>query len=291
LQLRPGGSTGPTVRVVSGPLLDLEDEPVGAILLLSDITQLRQLESVRSDFAANVSHELRTPITNIKGYVETLLDDGLTDRERAMGFLEIVRRNAERLGAIVDDMLALTNLERSAGKELPVAPTPADTLVHSVIAQVKPEVTQKVMTVQAAGLVDDAVLVNARLAEQAIINLVLNAVKYAPVSTAITLRSSRDTLPGDRPGVRIEVADEGPGIEPHHLPRLFERFYRVDKARSRQEGGTGLGLSIVKHIARVHGGDAGVSSVVGVGSRFWLVFPSAHAHPRAEREAPESVPA
>lgn len=273
IALRPGGTTGPTVRVASGPLLDLEDEPVGAILLMSDVTQLRQLESVRSDFAANVSHELRTPITNIKGYVETLIEDELSDTERSMSFLKVVARNADRLGAIVDDMLALTNLERAHGKELPTAPATPSTLIHSVIAQTSEEASAKLMVVGVADLVDDPIMVNMRLAEQALANLVLNAVKYAPIGTHIHLSATRDTLPGGQPGVRIEVRDEGPGIEPEHLSRLFERFYRVDKARSRQEGGTGLGLSIVKHIARVHQGDVGVASDLGIGSRFWLVFP------------------
>lgn len=275
IALRPGGATGPTVRVVSGPLLDLEDEPVGAILLLSDVTKLRQLESVRSDFAANVSHELRTPITNIKGYVETLVEGELPPAEQTRSFLQVIARNAERLGAIVDDMLALTNLERTHGKDLPTTTTPASSIVASVLSQASSEASSKVMTVEAVNLTDDAVMVNARLAEQALFNLVLNAVKYAPVGTSIRVRTSDDTLHDGRPGVRFKVIDEGPGIEPEHLARLFERFYRVDKARSRQEGGTGLGLSIVKHIAQVHRGDVGVESTVGEGSTFWLTFPCA----------------
>jgi two-component system phosphate regulon sensor histidine kinase PhoR len=142
------------------------------------------------------------------------------------------------------------------------------------------------MTVEPVDVIDEAVMVNARLAEQALFNLVLNAVKYAPVGTRIRIRTSRDTLHDGREGVRFAVIDEGPGIEPEHLDRLFERFYRVDKARSRQEGGTGLGLSIVKHIAQVHRGDVGVESTLGEGSTFWLTFPCAGA-PRERPQTPE----
>lgn len=263
------------VRATSGALLDADDEPVGAIILLTDVTQLKRLESVRSDFAANVSHELRTPITNIKGYVETLLDTGLSDAETSMNFLKVVARNAERLGAIVDDMLALTNLERTDGQTLATSPTPVESIVRSVQGQVNKEATARGIAIVADVTPGLRAMVNARLAEQALANLVSNAVKYSPDETTVTVRVRAGTLPDDRAGVELSVTDQGPGLAPEHLPRIFERFYRVDKARSREQGGTGLGLSIVKHIALVHAGHVSVESEIGRGSTFRLVVPAA----------------
>ena len=262
------------VRATSGALLDAEDEPVGAIILLTDVTQLKRLESVRSDFAANVSHELRTPITNIKGYSETILETGLDDTETSMNFMRVIARNAERLGAIVDDMLALTNLERTDGQTLPTSPTPVESIVRAVQGQVSKEATTRgiaIVTDVTPGL---RALVNPRLAEQALANLVANAVKYSPDETTVTIRVRPGLLADDRAGVELSVTDQGPGIAPEHHPRIFERFYRIDKARSREQGGTGLGLSIVKHIALVHSGQVSVDSEIGRGSTFRLVFPA-----------------
>ena len=279
------------VRVTLGPLLDLDDEPVGVIVLLTDITRVRRLESVRTDFAANVSHELRTPITNIKGYVETMLEMGLEDQTTARSFLEVVARNADRLGAIVDDMLVLTNLERTGQKDLALAPTSPETLLESVRQHAANDAAAKVMAVEVACETQRRVLVNSRLAEQAMFNYVLNAVKYSHVGSRVVLRAEEAQLAGQA-AVRFSVEDDGPGIAPGELTRVFERFYRVDKARSRKEGGTGLGLSIVKHIARVHGGDVGVGSVVGSvvgeGSTFWITLPAAATESReGAGEGPE----
>ncbi|MEO1131061.1 MAG: histidine kinase dimerization/phospho-acceptor domain-containing protein, partial [Planctomycetota bacterium] len=235
--------TDAVVRATSGALLDAEDEPVGAILLLDDVTQIRRLESMRSDFAANVSHELRTPITNIKGYTETLLETDAENVELRLNFLKVIARNAERLGAIVDDMLALTNLERTDGGALPTSPTAAWLLVDNVRQQLGPDAEAKKITLETDVPRDLRVQVNPRLAEQALVNLVSNAVKYSPEVTKVTISAGPSQLAGGRAGVEFLVADEGPGISPDHLPRLFERFYRVDKARSREEGGTGLGLA------------------------------------------------
>ncbi len=265
-----------TVRATSGALLDAEDEPVGAIILLTDVTQLKRLESVRSDFAANVSHELRTPITNIKGYSETLLESGL-DGQMSTSFLRVIARNAERLGAIVDDMLALTNLERTDEQTLPTSPTPVEAIVRSVRSQVGSEASARGIRIEedlAPGL---RALVNSRLAEQALANLVSNAVKYSPDDTVVTILARPGVIEKDQHAVELSVIDQGSGIAAEHLPRIFERFYRVDKARSRERGGTGLGLSIVKHIALVHGGQVRVDSKVGVGSTFRLVLPAAEA--------------
>ncbi len=273
-ELELGGARDRWVRAASSPMRSIEGERVGTILLLSDVTRLKRLESVRSDFAANVSHELRTPITNIKGYVETLIELDGTDRDVNRKFLGVVHRNAERLGAIVDDMLVLTTLEREdTASALVTTPTAFDLIVEHVFANLRPAAQEREIELHNEVSPVVRAAVNPRLAEQAISNLVANAIKYSGKRTTVGVRAIDDELPHGRPAVRVEVADSGPGIAPEHLPRLFERFYRVDKARSRGEGGTGLGLAICKHIALVHGGNAEVRSVLGQGSTFSIVFP------------------
>ena len=288
-RLGPAGEV--TVRATSGSLLDSEDEPVGTIVLLSDVTQLKRLEAVRSEFAANVSHELRTPITSIKGYAETLLEVEDDGGERGREFLRVIARNAERLGAIVDDMLTLTNLERTGGQELPTSPTPAETLVENVRAQAAAGAKGAAITIVADAAPGLRVQANARLAEQALLNLVTNAIKYSPDGTTVTVRARPATLARGDAAVEFAVEDEGPGIAAEHLPRVFERFYRVDKARSRDRGGTGLGLSIVKHIALVHGGEVSVDSEIGRGSVFRLVLRASDASARSATGARAGSPA
>jgi two-component system phosphate regulon sensor histidine kinase PhoR len=278
---------GLQLRVTSGALLDAEDEPVGAILLLNDITHLKRLESMRADFAANVSHELRTPITNIKGYAETLLEDSSHAPDLQARFLRVIARNAERLGAIVNDMLALTKLDRTDAGSLAAAPTPVSAIVAAAVNQVAREAEARGVRIVADVPPDLRVMANARLAEQAVLNLLANAVKYGPDHASVTLEATEAVLEGDRPAVSIAVADEGPGIPAEHIARIFERFYRVDKARSRERGGTGLGLSIVKHIALVHGGDIDVRSELGTGSVFRLTLPA--PAPADHRRRPEST--
>lgn len=273
LELREGSAL--IVRAIAGRLRDANGKRVGSIIVLSDVTHLKKLENLRTDFAANVSHELRTPITNIKGYVETLLDDGLGDPEQASKFLTIVARNADRLGQIIDDMLALTSLERAdVSDRLVTQPTPAGALLHAVRVHLEPEAKQKKIPIILHVAKSLYIEANSRLAEQAITNLISNAIKYCPSGTRVTV-TVREVEIEDEPFVEFEVADEGPGIAPEHLPRLFERFYRVDKARSREFGGTGLGLAIVKHIALVHGGSILVESELGAGSKFRLRLPAA----------------
>ncbi|MFU8829867.1 MAG: sensor histidine kinase [Phycisphaerales bacterium] len=273
LELREGGTL--IVRAIAGRLRDAAGKRVGSIIVLSDVTHLKKLENLRTDFAANVSHELRTPITNIKGYVETLLDDGLDNPEQANKFLAIVARNAERLGQIIDDMLALTSLERAdVSDRLVTQPTPAGALLHAVRVHLEPEAKQKKIPIILHVAKSLYIEVNSRLAEQAITNLISNAIKYCPSGTRVTV-TVRELEIENEPFVEFEVSDEGPGIAPEHLPRLFERFYRVDKARSREFGGTGLGLAIAKHIALVHGGSIVVESTLGKGSTFRLRFPTA----------------
>jgi two-component system phosphate regulon sensor histidine kinase PhoR len=263
------------VRAAGSPLPDAEGRIVGLLIMLSDVTRLRRLEVVRSDFAANVSHELRTPITNIKGYVETLIETRLTDPNEGMRFLRIVARNAERLGAIVEDMLMLTQLERpEARDQLVREPARIAGVVEAMQLEQEAEARAKEIRIESAVPPDLIASVNPQLLQQAVGNLVNNAIKYGPRQSVVRVGASTRRLPGGRAELLIEVRDEGPGIPPEHLPRVFERFYRVDKARGREQGGTGLGLAIVKHIAQLHGGSVDVESEVGRGSVFRLQLPA-----------------
>ncbi|MEM8835760.1 MAG: ATP-binding protein [Planctomycetota bacterium] len=274
-ELTLSGPDGRSVRATANALANATDEQVGLLLVLSDLTEVRRLEAVRADFAANVSHELRTPITNIKGYVETLLDTPPAEPEQRDRFLRVVQRNADRLGEIVSDMLTLTRLERpEATSDLATAPV----RVADVVASVCREYTLSEHGVRCDVRTDVpdelSMFVNRQLVEQALGNLITNAMKYGPPEGPVYV-SARATTPIDGRGmVELAVKDSGPGIAEEHLPRLFERFYRVDKARSRDEGGTGLGLAIVKHIALIHGGRVLVESRLGEGSTFRVILPS-----------------
>lgn len=251
-----------------------ETASAGLLIVLIDITELRRLESLRSDFAANVSHELRTPITNIKGYVETLLDAGLEDREQALGFLQTVARNADRLGTIIEDMLMLTRLERAEDAEpLETSWTALADLIGQVEGEVEGQLRAKEMKLLVDVAPDIGAPMNEALMRLALVNLVGNAIRYSPAGRRVWIQGGVVERAGNGNWLTVRVRDEGPGIEEEHLERLFERFYRVDKARSRDAGGTGLGLAIVKHIAILHGGRVEVSSKVGQGSVFTLWLP------------------
>jgi len=246
-------------------------ENVGVLVVMNDVTKLRRLENVRRDFVANVSHELRTPITSIKGYVETLLDGALDIREDAERFLQIVLRQSERLTTIIDDLLVLSRIEEDSKQEqisleeellLPVIASAIQTCQHKADGA----------GVKMAIDCPDNILVemNATLLEQALVNLLINGITYSKKGDTVTVQGMAcDDDQGK--AVRIAVRDTGCGIAKKHLPRLFERFYRSDKARSRTLGGTGLGLAIVKHIAQAHNGRIEVTSVEGKGSEFTLV--------------------
>lgn len=269
------GRTDRTVRASCRVVRDGGGRTSGLLVVMNDITHLRRLETVRSDFAANVSHELRTPITNIKGYVEAMLDlDPSHEAARMREFLSVVKRNIERVSAIIDDMLTLTLLERPGAREsLALERAVLSPIVEGAFAGLAREAEAKSIRLINEIPADLEAEVNAALMEQALANLVSNAVRYSPAGSRVWVRGGRAGGEGRTPSVYLEVADEGPGIAEEHLDRIFERFYRVDRARSRDSGGTGLGLAIVKHIVNVHGGRMEVDSAVGRGSTFRLIIP------------------
>ncbi|MHC4884178.1 MAG: two-component system histidine kinase PnpS [Planctomycetota bacterium] len=258
------------LKVRACPLMGREGRRDGILLVLRDVTKLRRLERMRQEFVSNVSHELRTPITSIKGFVETLIDSELTDEEEMRRFLAIVGRQADRLGAIIEDLLSLSRIEREEKRESEFLPVPLVPMLEAAIqtCQVSAEKSQVnlVLEAQAPATIQG----RENLLEQAVINLIGNAIKYSEADTSVQVRLHRD-----REAVEISVTDCGCGIEAEHLPRLFERFYRVDKARSRQAGGTGLGLAIVKHVAQLHHGTVAVQSTPGKGSTFTIALPIA----------------
>ena len=248
-------SPAPRVLTVNAVRLALADR-AGVVMVLHDVTALRQLERVRTEFVANVSHELRTPLTAIQGYLETLLSGALEERENARRFLEIVLRHSERLGRLLNDLTDLSNIE--LGKvALRRESVKVDDVVSSVLGIIGPRAAQSGVSVSAR-TPEDLPEVSAdrdRLA-QILINLVDNGVKYTPRGGSVTVEA-RDSGAGL---VEVAVSDTGIGIPTTDLPRITERFYRVDKARSRELGGTGLGLAIVKHLVLAHGGDLRIES-------------------------------
>jgi two-component system, OmpR family, phosphate regulon sensor histidine kinase PhoR len=251
-------------------LFGLQGARLGAVIVFNDVSRLRRLENLRSDFVANVSHELKTPITSIKGFIETLLDGAINDPEEADRFLKIVAKHADRLNAIIDDLLTLSRLEQGDKKKMNIQEVGLTGLMNSASEACSHRAVKKKVSIQVECEENITALVNPPLIEQALINLVGNAVKYSDENKAVTIKAVVE-----QGGVMLSVADQGFGVEPEHLDRLFERFYRVGKGRSRQEGGTGLGLAIVKHIAQAHGGNVSVQSTFGEGSVFSIFIPSA----------------
>jgi two-component system phosphate regulon sensor histidine kinase PhoR len=246
-------------------------EARGVVMVLHDITELRRLEQVRTEFVANVSHEIRTPLTAIHGYLETLLDGALEEPENARKFIEIVFRHTERLGRLTDDLTDLSNIE--LGRiSLRLEPTAVAEVADSVLAIIAPRAGTGQVTVEAKLPADlpEVVADRDRLA-QILINLVDNAVKYTPKGGRVWLEG-RVREPGV---VEVAVCDSGAGIPKADLPRLTERFYRVDKARSRELGGTGLGLAIVKHLVLAHGGELTIDSELWKGTTVRFTLPAA----------------
>lgn len=265
LNLERAGEEDRLVQIRGSLLVD-RDQTVGVLVLLQDVTTLRRLEILRQDFVANVSHELRTPLTSIKGYAELLADE-TGDPGAVARYGDKILAQSVRMVNIIDDLLALTRIE-SAAAPPSVAVAEIRPLLENVLALAEDAASRRNLSFSMEVEEDLRAPMHAPLIEQAVLNLVQNAVKYTHPATVITLRARRD-----QDQCVIEVADQGPGIEPRHQARVFERFYRVDKARSRAVGGTGLGLSIVKHIAQLHRGTVAVESSPGEGATFRLILP------------------
>lgn len=251
--------------------LSRSPEPASTLVVFVDVTDLRRLEKLRRDFVANVSHELRTPVTAIRSATETLKGGAANDPDASAIFVDIIDRNAERLHALVEDLLDLSRLE-SREYKLRTEPVPLRQAILRTMELFDERARARGVTL-APPESSEALIVmaDARALDQVLTNLLENALKYCASATRIAL----ECTPESATLVRVSLVDTGPGIEPKHLPRLFERFYRIDKGRSRDVGGTGLGLSIVKHLVEAMGGTVGVESKLGVGSRFWFTVPSA----------------
>ena len=257
---------------LNGTLLqDIAGNKIGALVVLNDITRLRQLENIRREFVANVSHELKTPVTSIKGYVETLQEGALDDKDNVQKFLDIVLKQSDHLNAIVDDLLSLSRIEQDAESgEVQLTEENLGRILEAAVVDYELKAREREIKLMVNYGEEVMVKANSRLLKQAIGNLLDNAIKYSEPGKAVEVEAT-----GNTDEVVIRVSDHGNGIAPEHLPRLFERFYRVDKGRSRELGGTGLGLAIVKHITQAHGGHVTVESSLGKGSIFTLHLPKA----------------
>lgn len=253
----------------------LTGEPRGLVAVFVDVTEIRRLESMRKDFVANVSHELRTPITAVRSAAETARRTVEKDPEAALRFIDMIERNACRLQELVEDLLELSRIEsKQVRPQAESVDIPA--VAEQVVALFREQAGGKrlKLLVSPVSPPPSPARGDRRAIEQVLTNLVENAVKYCPDEASVTIRVSPDGAEAPRT-VRISVVDTGPGIEPKHLPRLFERFYRADKGRSRDMGGTGLGLSIVKHLVEAMDGKVGVESKPGKGTTFWFTLPAA----------------
>ena len=238
----------------------------GALGVFFDITRIERLESVRQEFLSNVSHELRTPLTAILAFVETLETGAMEDPESNHRFLEIIRKNASRMHGLIDDILELTSIE-GGNVQVRSAPIELHALVNEVASSLATKAFAQGITITNSVAPEAVIYADARRLEQMLTNLIENGIKFNREEGRVTIRyesGARD---------RILVEDTGEGIPGQHLERLFERFYRVDRARSREMGGTGLGLAIVKHLALLHGGEVTVTSELGKGSTFTIHLP------------------
>ena len=240
----------------------------GVVVVFHDITRLKQLENIRKDFVANVSHELRTPLAVIKGYVETLLDEQPLAAATSQKFLETIQRHSHRLEALIDDLLSISALESQQAR-LDCKPVSIRATALAVIDELSSRAREKDIAVTLEFPADlPPVTADAQRVHQVLVNLLDNAIKYTPAGSHVQVSAGVDNN-----FLKVCVADNGPGIATEHLARIFERFYRVDKARSRELGGTGLGLAIVKHIIQAHGGKVWVESELEKGSRFFFTLP------------------
>jgi two-component system phosphate regulon sensor histidine kinase PhoR len=266
LELDPTGTRKRFYSLSVSPLHKLDGGVYGAVGIFHDVTELKSAEQIRIDFVANVSHELRTPLTSIKGYTDTLILDVESGRPMEKAFLEIIARNVSRLMNLISDLLDLSALEST--DVLQKADIQLGEFTERVAKQLEAAIAGRKQTIK---LKVGRLWLKAdpKRLEQVLVNLLENASKYTPSGGHIEVEWNQEVS-----DICLRVSDNGPGIPPEHHSRLFERFYRVDKARSRDQGGTGLGLAIVKHILQRHGGSVAVESEVGAGSRFICRFPA-----------------
>jgi len=257
------------IRPTSERINEEGREMGGAIAVFHDISRLKELERIRQDFVANVSHELRTPLTTIKGYAETLLE-GAMKEEVAFQFIQVIKRHTDRLTKIVEDLLTLSKIE-SKEFQLKMEVISLRDLIDGVIGFVKEPAEKKKISISPNEIPSSLTLkADRNYLEQILINLLDNAIKYTPEGGRITISA----IENNSEEIQFSVGDNGIGIPREDLPRIFERFYRVDKGRSQESGGTGLGLSIVKHLVQAHGGRIWVESRLGEGSTFSFTLPS-----------------
>jgi two-component system phosphate regulon sensor histidine kinase PhoR len=260
----------------------------GALVVLHDVTRVEAAEKSRRDFIANVSHELRTPLTSIQGYVETLVEDPRPKRETTREFLGIILKNATRMNRLTEDLLTLAGVE-SPDYRLALEPTRASALVQDAIESLGGIVVDSEVQIESSGAPDALVLADSDAMNQVFGNLIENSLKYAKAGKRIRVGARLVESEGVSE-VEFTVQDFGPGIASEHLNRIFERFYRVDKARSRDSGGTGLGLAIVKHIVQAHGGRVWAQSELGSGAQFHFTLPLAPSAGRAVPAAASNTP-
>ena len=259
----------PAILQVHATVLSSETEDIGVLVVLNNVTQLKKLENVRKEFVANVSHELKTPITSIKGFVETLRDGAINDSQNAVKFLDIIARQTNRLESIIEDLLALSRIEQLEDvKQVELEKQTVKPVLSAAISVCQKKAKDRSVNIHCDCNEAVEARINRNLLEQAVVNLVDNAVKYSDKEQDVLVSAVTED-----DAVVIKVKDHGCGIPEEEFARLFERFYRVDKARSRELGGTGLGLSIVKHIVKAHKGSVTVKSKPGEGSEFCINLP------------------
>ena len=261
---------GRWLEVNAAAIFDRDGIPHGAILVFHDLTRLKQLESTRQEFVANVSHELRTPLSLIKGFVETLLDGAKNDPELTTRFLRTIEKHTDRLTYLIEDLLTISRLE-SGQTVMNLHQVDLREEVAHVIDDLQARAADKKVTLRNDLTADLLARADTDRLQQVLFNLVENAIKYGRAEGSVTIGGQ---LNADSK-VELWVRDDGPGIPPEARERIFERFYRVDRARSRETGGTGLGLSIVKHIIQAHGGEVWVKSELGQGTTFFVTLPQA----------------
>jgi two-component system phosphate regulon sensor histidine kinase PhoR len=258
--------------LAGGRSFSITAEPLpdgGVVSVLHDISEIERVEKTRRDFIANVSHELRTPLTSIRGYAETLIESGEDLSGNTGEFLQVIRRNAERMGRLTEDLLVLARVE-SGEEKLDLRPHSVQNLIAEAVQSMQKNARSEGVEIDIGEVPAGSVMADSYAVHQIFANLISNALRYAENGKKIVIGAAEK-----QNGVEFFVRDFGPGIASEHLPRIFERFYRVDKARSRESGGTGLGLAIVKHIVLNHGGSVRVESAVGHGSTFFFALPKA----------------